>query len=224
VKVLFVGEGRHDIGPADPVTETRAAVGTIPVLVRRACPHVSTESIALAWPALQRLGTTARGYAGKVAAAALVAARKHGCAAVVAVADADGDKERIDQLNAGAARAKAVAPNQRTVVGVAVQSIEAWTLGIPDAIAGHLGVSVDDVRREYKTGVEEMRQSSGKEEHRPKDLLDRLARLGHRYPGDCLEFRVGVAESADVDRLAQACPLGFKPFLDSVRRELASDS
>jgi hypothetical protein len=53
VKLLFIGEGRHDIGDPQPL-QPRPAQGTIPTLARRICAKIAPESVALAWTEIRR--------------------------------------------------------------------------------------------------------------------------------------------------------------------------
>ena len=101
--------------------------------------------------------------------------------------------------------------------GVAVRSIEAWTLGARQALAEVLGTTVQELRRACPSiAPEELYEGSGKQEHRPKALLDALAnRFGHR--GDSLELREQVAAQADIAELVMNCPEGFAPFVAALR-------
>jgi len=227
VKALFIGEGGHDIGDSDPNPhQPRPARGTIPTLARRICPEIGPESVALAWSEIRRFNPSAkkRGFPAKVAAAVLVAVRKFGCAGTVLVADRDRDSSRQGELQEVSARARELFPAHPTAWGLAVESIEAWTLGVPDKIAEELGVDVQLVQQQYPRGVhvESLFESSGKPEHRPKPLLERIANLNHRT--DSTEFREAVAERTDMASLAQACPVGFAPFAEQLREAFGQAS
>jgi hypothetical protein len=220
VKVLFIGEGRHDIGDssANP-NHPRPAGGTIPTLAARVCPIISSDSIALAWREIQRFSPDARkrGFPAKVTGAALLAARKFDCAGCVCVTDCDGDEDRRLELQEGANRARKLFPALAIATGLAFQSIEAWTLGAPEGIAAELEIEVEDVRRQYPSGihVEDLHERSGKVEHRPKALLEKIAGLKHRE--DSTDFRQAVAERTDVAALEHACAQGFHPFAEELR-------
>jgi hypothetical protein len=227
VKVLFIGEGRHDIG--DPIPNPhypRAAQGTIPTLARRICTDIALDSVALAWPEIRRFNPSAqkRGYPAKVAAAVLVAARRFDCAATVVVADRDSEAGRQVELEEGVNRARQLFPRHLTAWGLAVESVEAWTLGVPDTIAEFLGVDVKVVQQQYPRGVhvESLSERSGKVDHRPKPLLERIAQLKHRQ--DSTDFREAIAKRTDVATLAQACPQGFAPFADQLRKVIGQAS
>ncbi len=220
MKVLFVGEGRHDIGdPSSNQYQPRPAGGTIPALVRHIWKTMAQESVALAWSEIWRFNPQAkrRGYPSKVAAAVLLSSRRLGCLATVVVTDRDGNDTRDAELEKAIHSVNDLFPSHLIVWGLAVESIEAWTLGAPEAIAEELGVAGDVVRQQYPRGVEieAMSERSGKLDHRPKALLERIAQLRHR--SDCTEFREAVADKTDIVALAQACPKGFKPFVEKLR-------
>jgi hypothetical protein len=227
VKVLFIGEGRHDIGDPSPNPyDLRPAQGTIPALARRARGDIGPESVALAWSEIRRFNPSAqkRGYPAKITAAALLAVRKFGCSATIAVADRDGEANRKSELEEGVDRARQLFPQHPTAWGLAIESIEAWTLGVPDKIAEELGVDVKLVQQLYPRSmdVESLSERSGKPDHRPKQLLERIARLNQRQ--DCTEFRQAIAERTDVAALARECPKGFAPFVDQLRKAFAQAS
>jgi hypothetical protein len=222
VKILFVGEGANDIGaPTNIPGFVRPAGGTVCALARRASDVVGTDSIAMEWrevPRFSRNPSAKRsGYSGKIAAAALLAKIQYNCAGTVVVADRDRDADRNLDLQDGVERAAKSVKDHVTIWGLAIKSIEAWTLGAPAAIAGVLEVDVERVREHYPRGVdvESLSESSGKPEYRPKQLLARIAQLKHQV--DCTEFREAVAERTDVDELARQCPQGFAPFLQRLR-------
>jgi hypothetical protein len=227
VIVLFVGEGRHDIGEPNPNPyQPRPTRGSIPTLARRVCPAMSADSVALAWTEIRRFNPAAlkRGYEAKVPAAVLLASRRFGCAGTVLVTDRDADPDRYAALQAGVARARQLFPGHRIAFGLAVESVEAWTLGAPDEIAVELGVNGARVRAEYPRGVhvEALSERSGKEEHRPKRLLERLTGLAYRE--DSVEFREAVAERTEVTTLERACPEGFAPFVAELRAAFGEGS
>jgi hypothetical protein len=90
VIVLFVGEGRHDIGEPGPTPyQPRPARGSIPTPARLVCPAVAAGSIALAWTEIRRFNPSARkhGYEAKIPAAVLLASRRFGC-------EGDGGRHR----------------------------------------------------------------------------------------------------------------------------------
>lgn len=227
MKVLFVGEGRCDIGDSNPNPfHPRPAQGTIPRLAPGICPTIAPDSVALAWTEIRRFNPAGKkhGYPAKIAAAALVAVRKFGCSATVAVADRDGDTGRNAALAQGVETARQLFPKHAVAWGLAIESVEAWTLGVPDKIAEELGVEVNLVRQQYPRGVhvEALSERSGKQDHRPKRILERIAGLKHRE--DSSAFREAIAARTEVAILEQACPRGFAPFADQLRQTLGSIS
>lgn len=53
MRLLFIGEGRHDIGDPNPDPyQPRPAQGTIPTLARRVCPGSARLNRVVAWEAL----------------------------------------------------------------------------------------------------------------------------------------------------------------------------
>ncbi|MCB9567472.1 MAG: hypothetical protein H6710_09740 [Myxococcales bacterium] len=219
MKVLFVGDGKHDVGlPDGPHRgDPWPARGVVPALARQVVPMIADDSLALAWKDLHRWRPTPgsgrpRGYAAKIKLAALLARRKLGCEAVIAVADRDGEPTRPDELAAAADEPHPVP----TVCGVAIESIEAWTLGATTALAERLGLPLGNIKKKLPKPVETLYQSSGKREHRPKDLIAAIAELAHQR--DSLELREAVAEQTDLQELERTCPEGFGRFAADLRR------
>jgi hypothetical protein len=224
LKVLFIGEGPHELGHAktdDNPFEPRPMRGLLAALVGRIGVTL-TDPIGLEWSKIARFrpDATRAGLAAKVAAAMLLSARRFGCAGTVCVHDCDGKKERLRDMEEGRERGlRAVDPKHRIACGLAVESIEAWTLGAPKSVALVLGLEPDVVRAKYSIGqVETFSERSGKEEKRPKRLLAGIALLVHREDG--AELRREIAESTDVAELERNCPEGFKPFAEAVRQVL----
>jgi len=227
MKLLFIGEGRHDIGDPNPnLFQPRLAQGTIPTLARRICTAIAPESVALAWSEVPRFNPSAKkhGYPAKITAAVLLSTRKFDCQGTVVVADRDGCEDRQSRLEEGVEKAQKDNPEHSIVWGLAVESVEAWTLGVPEAIAEELGVDIEQVKQVFPGGVdvECLAEQSGKPEHRPKPLLERIAQLKHRR--DCTEFREAVAERTDVESLEKICPKGFAPFAERLRKAFGQAS
>jgi hypothetical protein len=219
VKVLFVGDGKHDVGPKEfGDFQPRPANGVVPTLARRIVPAISGTSISLTWQEVALFDPRAKhGYDHKVNAAAKFAQKLFDCEALVCVADGDGDAEqRRDALIRGA-QSQAIP----VATGVAVQSIEAWTLGAVDALAAELALSVSQLRRVLpKKPVEDLHQRSENEELRPKSILQKICALANREPHTLL--RAAIAERAHIESLAAACPRGFAPFVEDLRRAFVS--
>jgi hypothetical protein len=182
--------------------------------------------VALAWTEIRRFNPAAkkRGFEAKVPAAVLIATRKFGCSGTVAVTDRDHDDDRFAALEEGAVRARELFPQHAIAVGLAVESVEAWTLGVPDKIAEELDVKVALVRKEYPAGVhvESMSERSGKEDHRPKRLLERIAQL--KYRDDSTDFRQAVAQRTEVTELERVCCQGFAPFAAQLRAAFGQEA
>lgn len=217
MKLLFVGEGPHDIGSPDFPQPPRKATGVLFILARKICPAIDTGSLAYFWQELEILNREKKGSidAARVAKAIVLAAH-HGCAGTVFVLDED--KHPLKELEKGVERGLAVVGLHPTAVGVAVKTIEAWMLGTPSALAAVLRKTVAEVTQEYKPhAVEEMHPNSGKPEKRSKDLLAKIAKSGHR--NDDTPFREEIAENADIDELKRHCKEGFKPFAERLLDE-----
>src|SRR5262249_48621831 len=124
--------------------------------------------------------------------------------------------DRLPDMEAGRDRGRgSVGEAHLVVCGVAVESIEAWTLGAPSALAGHLEVEVSAVCKLYHLNqVETFKETSEKREKQPKAILQQVAGLGNQ--NDSTDLRVCVAERVDVDELKRHCKDGFKPFADAL--------
>lgn len=227
MKVLFVGEGPHDIGSSVFPPQPRPATGTIPALARKVCPQIDAESVAISWreipildrrkvPPLDRKALK-NVWTAKTARAIVLSHTRFQCAGTICVADRDGEKERLGALEEGKERGlKLIATQHAVACGVAVESIEAWILGVPEAIADVLHESVAPILSQYDLSkVEDYYQKSGRPEHRPKDILDRIAARKNRSAST--EFRRDVAERTDVNALERVCKQGFKPFAGQLR-------
>lgn len=223
-RVLFVGDGKHDIGAPDwPTDEPFPARGVVPHLAERVAAIDRAGSLALSWshPKLTRFRPKNRpqrthGYEAKVRAAQLQIER--GAIAVdglVCVVDEDNDPERHRLPDAVHAHATESCP---IAFGVAVRSIEAWTLGARTALARVLGASPEALRRACPSEhVEKLYEGTGDPTRRPKTVLSRLAsELGRTK--DSLEWREEIAACTDPAELSAACPAGFAPFAAALRQ------
>jgi hypothetical protein len=165
------------------------------------------------------------GYRTKVKRAVLLSALVFKCDGTICVADADtapencqeqmqqGQKEGLDQVGSGYAAA----------YGIAFQSVDAWTLGARRAIAAELGVEVEALRPYYPSKpIEELSNQSGKEEHQPKTILERISSSCGRSADTA--FRTAVAQRTEIEELEKECPRGFKPFAAEVRRAFGTRS
>lgn len=214
-RVLFIGDGEHDIGKPDwPTDDPYPAGGVVPRLAERVAPIDRANSLAFHWahPRLARFPAArrTRGYESKIRAAQLQLERgplAH-LEGLVCVVDEDNDPTRRDLPTTAHALATPACP---IACGVAVRSIEAWTLGAPAALADVLGLPLDALRRTCgPTPPEHFYASSGKPELRSKDLLKRLD--AHARP-----IREDIADRTDPAALARTCPEGFAPFAAALR-------
>jgi len=221
MKVLFVGEGRHDLGASDFPLQFRTAQGVVPKLCQKISNTISSDSIALSWKDIPRFNSSKKGFKHKLKAAALIA-KHNGCEGLIAVVDQDNDHARLSELQAGKQESIDSSENNfKIAVGVAVKSIEAWTLGDEVALARALGSNVSAVRQVVaQSEVEKYHENSGKTENRPKGKLNKLCQASCRE--DCLEFRLEVAEATCVTRLGVSCPQGFEPFKREVESVFAA--
>ena len=111
-------------------------------------------------------------------------------------------------------RRSAAGSDHRIVCGVAIESIEAWILGIPTAIASVLDVDIAEVQKHYRLkDVEDLYQNSDKAERRPKgppgsDRGGQASSGWHRPSGQgsCSAWRPGAT--------GRNCLQGFKPFAE----------
>ena len=103
MKVLFVGEGKGDIGPAEFGEDVRPARGTVFGLTRKVVPTIDEECPALAWTELRRFHPSGKkqGFESKVSVAILISARKLSCEGTVCVTDSDGKPEKLEAMNRG---------------------------------------------------------------------------------------------------------------------------
>ena len=213
-RVLFVGDGKHDIGGPDGVSDDPfPARGVVSNLAARVAAVDVERSVALRWVDFSRFSTSGkRGYPAKIKAAHLLAERKFKLDGVVCVVDEDNDPGRRELL----AMTQCAQPCP-LVCGVAVRSIEAWTLGAPTALAAVLGTTREKLRSKCPSvPVEQLYDGSGKQELRSKRLLGELAReLGRS--NDSLELREEVARQTDPAELCRGCAEGFAPFAASLR-------
>jgi hypothetical protein len=228
LKILFVGEGPHELGAAQPGYGPRTATGPVPVLARRICPSLGAEHLAIKWNEIQRFPVHQKqldrdirksGYQTKVKRAILLGAIVFKCNGTICLADADtAPKDCLEQMRLGQAEGlETVVGHHAAVCGVAFQSVDAWTLGARTSLAAELGVTVEALRQYYPAKhIEELSNQSGKEDHQPKAILEQIA-SSHRRSANT-DFRTAVAERTEIEELEKECPKGFKPFAHDIRR------
>jgi hypothetical protein len=230
LKVLFVGEGKHELGPSQSGRLPQPATGPVPALVRRICPSLAAEHVGLTWIKLGLFQVGQKqldrdiagsGYRRKAKRAVLLS-DKFQCDGTVCVVDADtASADCLDQMRQGQTEGlkmlESLHRSHAAACGVAHKSIDAWILGARTALAAQLGVTVEALRQYYPAKhIEELSNQSGKEEHQPKAILGRIASL-HGRAADT-DFRTAVAERTDIEELEKECPKGFKPFAQDVSR------
>ncbi|MBI4568312.1 MAG: hypothetical protein HY719_07930 [Planctomycetes bacterium] len=240
MKVLFVGEGPHDIGRAPPHggKRERPAGGVVFNLARRAVPSIGEDSISLTWLSVADLAPKSRkpgkgvprGWRKKVGAAVLLSTTRYGCAGTVMVVD-EGDHQTKSrrslagvELAEGAIQAGRNNRDHAIATGVVVQSIEAWTIGAVDALAREVGVSVKTLTTKYPEVAqpESLHQEKETGDMRAsKPLLQEIARSCGQDADTA--FRERVARTTNVDKLAKTCPLGFRPFLEQLREHFNAE-
>lgn len=217
MKILFVGEGRHDIGTHEFPPRPGAPDAFLLGICQKLVPEISSDSIAIKWSQINLFSKDRRrGLDRKLLAASQLAA-SHGCVGLIAVVDQDRDEDRIRILNETRNAIALREPTQRAAVGVAIESIEAWVLGDPAAIASTIGKTESEVLSVYRlASVESLYERSGNHETRPKGIVSRIAAIAHSE--DSAEWRCDVADRISISTLERNCPSGFKPFADDVRR------
>lgn len=216
MKVLFVGEGNNDIGRSFGGIELQKATGVVPTLCRLMRPHIDDDSVAVSWKQIRLHCRTKAlpGYDRKLKLAVELAI-ENGCTGTIAVVDEDNKPQRRSVLSEAR---NAIASDEETklhrvAIGVAVKSLEAWTLADHEAIASVIGCAPEcDGYRPAQ--VEHLYQESDKPLKRPKDLLKRVLELGHLE--DSTDIRVDIAKQSNIETLKRHCPTGFKPFAEEV--------
>src|SRR5262249_32732793 len=151
----------------------------VPTLCRKVTSAVSDHSLALTWKEIPRFNKSKRGLEHKLVAAREIASN-YACEGIIAVVDRDGIESRMQELETGRNRIAAERTHS-VAIGVAVESIEAWTLGDPEALRATLGVPLNMVTAQYRVSkVESYYENSGNERNRPKTLLRNIAAMAHR--------------------------------------------
>jgi len=202
-RIQFVGEGVTDIGG-------ERHTGVVPrltekVLTQRLERPVAFEAERVPLPRFHR----SRGYETKVACA-IREANRQGFDGIAIVVDRDGDTERIKRLKKGVEDASSEVPLP-AVVGVAVETIEAWLLADEQAIREALDCDV-------AAGIdpEKLTGRPGTMDH-PKDrLAELLARDTDEGRTNSERFDT-IADRANVAVVERRCKQGFAPYAKDVR-------
>lgn len=187
-------------------------------------PTISDESASYRWkdiPVLDKRDKR-RGWAAKVKRAIALASRKGFDATICVVDEGQRESGRLAEMREGVELGLTLADTSHKVaLGVAVRTIEAWTLGAPTALCSVLHIDQERLREVYdERHVEDFHPDSGRPEYRSKEHIDRLAELCGEQ--DSTAFRVRIAEATSVKELEHRCPKGFKPFADQLRATFSS--
>ena len=213
MRVLLVGEGRHELGGYRDCYARRDELPPLAMLVRRLAGgsgtirffccrgkdirNVHRGRMASAWgkKAYSAIWCAQNGMDGKT------------FSAVVCVVDRDGSRnaERLAEMKEG--RNRYDDPRFPCALGVAVEAFDAWMI----ADAGAIRAAAGDASKA---------QTAPEKASRPKDLADAIfgttggTGLGPRY--------ALVATNVDLPLLARACPQGFAPFAEEVRGRIGA--
>lgn len=229
MKILFVGEGDHDIGGASETGGDRAPNGVVPTLAHRVCPNINLRdgSASKSWQSIPVLlkdrspGSTRY----RKARNAVTYSHSQGFDGTVVVIDRDRDENKAQEIRDGLNRGAQLAGDGHLVAGgVAVESIEAWTLGAPTAICQELNVSVKQLMSVYKPARVErdLYANSKKPAKNSKSVLRKVCELGNQTP--TADFRRRVAAVTDVAELERNCPEGFAQFANELLKAFGPKS
>ena len=235
MRVLFVCEGDHDAGKSDPLNWSgdRPAGGVVPLLCAKVCPVIdlpASRSLPAKHPYLLPGERTRRNFSRSAllarhgldvkAARAVVFADRSGFAGTVMIVDADSaPATAIADMEAGAKTGTdSLGRPHGFVGGLAVQSIEAWTLGAPTALAACLKSDANGLRRHYSVADVEEFANTRQPHQNGKAILKRLC-SGCRGE-DGTEFREEVARATDPAELERYCPEGFGRLAKVLRERL----
>jgi hypothetical protein len=187
MKVLIVGEGKHELA------------GAMLALVGRLAPTGCVFDQANVRHDIHVHHGKGRGYF-KRAVRWMLEAQKRGYDALVLLIDQDGFSERTKELADAQAFDGAAIPR---ALGVAIRSFDAWMLADERALSSVLGCAVS-------------RQPDPETIVNPKESCsDLLANASQ--PFSQTQMYAEVAKAFDLDVVANRCPKGFAPFAERVR-------
>ena len=233
MKILLIGEGKHELGSSGVMNRPRPAAGFLFILVQKICPNIGSDSVELSWTNLnlimkkepRKKFASRQGLAKKVQYA-IVQARRQDCQGTVCVHDRDCDADRLTEMENGR-EAEITKQNDghEAICAVAIESIEAWLLGAPSALASVLQSDLDTIQKHVKeyspSRVEELKETSEDEKKQPKKLLAQIINVRPRTLAKSnTEFREDVASQLDhasLTELEKNCPEGFRPFANKLR-------
>ena len=196
MKLLVSGEGVTELGRP-------GQAGIIDTIVRRCLDDDARRLIAFDNHRYSPMRREGRGDTPR-AENALAEARRRDCDGVIIVRDADRDADaRRVHLEAACRR-----HDIPWVVGVAIETIEAWVLADEAAVRMVLSRSVELPER-----PEALWGPPGKAGH-PKHEWENLCRQARITPA--LATKAAVLDRALLSTLREKCPRGFAPFHDAL--------
>jgi hypothetical protein len=195
MRALFISEGPHEGNLADERPQA------LRCLVQRVLP----SQVSYEWLNVRDLprGNPLPGKGGghfKLALKALWHATREQFKAVILVTDADGNRERITQFQQAQESDRFAVPR---AFGIAVEEFDAWLLADHQALSQVFQRSVS------------MQRSCESTRH-PKETCRELMKQ-HEWTGSQSELYEAVCQCADLQVVANRCPLGFAPFLDRLQ-------
>jgi hypothetical protein len=212
VRVLLVSEGKHELADCPDGYVPDEALPPLAILVRRLTGTEGTIRFCCRrGKSIRNMhhGKMSSGWGKKVYSAIWHAANsKDGQTfdAVVVLVDRDGAKNdrRLSDMQQG--RNEYGESQLPCALGVAVETFDAWMIADPHGIAA-------------ANGDAEKAHAKPEETRLPKDVADAI--FGTSGGTGLGPVYAVVAENANLANLEKACPRGFKPFADEVRRRIA---
>ena len=189
MRTLIVAEGKHEHG---------GALNTL--VCRLAAPReLECDQERLARNDIHAHHGKGQGYFKK-AVRWMLEAQKQPYEAIVLVVDEDGKSQRRDEIDK--AQASGLASIHRAL-GVAIRKFDAWMLADEQALTGALEITID--RQPDPEGIDD-----------PKTHCQQLLR-GNDCTMSQTQLYSRMADLVDLERVAQRCPMGFRPFAQRVR-------
>lgn len=212
MRLRFIGEGPDDVGREE-------SAGIAQIFVRRLLEGALGEAPdTSSWETGRFIRKhNGAGYPQK-AFLAIKEAHREGFDGVIILVDRDGKTvggDRLAKLREGRQKAAQDVP-MRAVVGVAIDTIEAWLLADEAAIRHAVGFPVD-----RQPDPETLDGAKGTPRH-PKVLLESCVAKAKASGLRSAEIKLKIAERASLEVVEKRCPAGFKRFAEEVRRELCA--